>query len=138
VVLLQRHGRNDQHQQRQTNASKNLQHNAGLPLVLIQRITLQRCCNGHNGTLYSPHQFLPPLIHLVNNPTPDFPSIGQLRITDTLGGPSQIEKTGYSGFLWFFSVAENIFSGGIDGPGNLNGHFLKNFPGVEIKPQKPP
>jgi hypothetical protein len=38
VVLLQRHCRNDQHQQRQTNAGKNLQHNAGLPLFLFSAL----------------------------------------------------------------------------------------------------
>jgi hypothetical protein len=40
-------------------------------------------------------------------------------------------KTGYLGFLWFFSVAENIFSGDYGDQfdiGDPNGHFLKKFP----------
>jgi hypothetical protein len=34
--------------------------------------------------LHSLHHTLPPLIHVLNNPTPNLPSIWQLRITDTV------------------------------------------------------
>jgi hypothetical protein len=39
--------------------------------------------------------------------------------------PGLIVKTGYLGFLGIFSVAENIFSGDPDDPGNPDGYFLK-------------
>jgi hypothetical protein len=43
-------------------------------------------------------------------------------------GPGRMAKTGYLGFLWFFSVAENIFFGDLDDQVDLDGHFLKNIP----------
>jgi hypothetical protein len=48
-----------------------------------------------------------------------------------------IVKTGYSGFLGFFSVAENIFFVVIEVSQIIRMVILKNFLAVEIKPRKP-
>jgi hypothetical protein len=48
-----------------------------------------------------------------------------------------IRKTGYSGFLGVFSVAENIFFVVIEVCQVIQMVILKNFPAVEIKPRKP-
>jgi hypothetical protein len=37
--------------------------------------------------------------------------------------PGLMTKTGFLGFLWFFPVAENIFIGDPDDPGNPDGYF---------------
>ena len=37
-----------------------------------------------DSILNSPHQTLPPLVHVFNNPTPNIPRLWQLRITDTV------------------------------------------------------